>query len=158
MRLVRPLGVLTIVAPLAWLGMMAGQPAGASGTLCGTCVTAPETIYQINGDGGDPTVPRGYVELDIALERSAPARTAVQLSYATADGTAGAPADYLAVSGGTVTIAAGDTVGYARVLIARTALCAGRTFSVGFSAPSAGRLVNATTSVVIRGARCPSRR
>jgi hypothetical protein len=154
MRFLRPLGVL-VVAPLAWLGVAAG-PAGASGAApCVICVTAPDTIYLIDGTGDDP-VPRGYVELVIALERPVASRVAVEVSYGTANGTATAPADYTPVSGGTVTIASGETVGYARVLVSRAALCSGRSFDVGFYAPSAGRLLNADTRVVIRGRGCPS--
>jgi hypothetical protein len=150
--------VLLAALPVSAVGVaVAALPGGAgasSGTQCAICVSAPQTLYEIDGTGdGDAR----HVEVDIPLRVNAVSLSRIDVRYDTVDDTAAAPADFVAVDDGRVAIVPGSTVGYARVLVSRRAICqAGKHFDVVFSAPTVGRLDNAVTQVRLHDARCPS--
>jgi len=143
--------------PVAAVGVAVGAlpgGAGASSTQCAICLTAPQTLYEIDGNGDEQA---RYVEVDIPLRASATSLARIDVTYQTRDDTAAAPADFVGVTDGRVAIAPGSTVGYARVLVSRRAICqAGKRFEVEFSAPTLGRLDNAVTQIRLHDSRCPS--
>jgi Calx-beta domain len=147
---VAALGALTVTAV-----EVGGSPAGASASQCAICVSAPETLYIIDG-GGDDSV-RGYVGVAIPVRVNKSLLGRVTVPYRTVDGTASAPADFMAVTDGRVSIEAGATVGYALVYVKRTVLCeAGKAFGVAFGAPSTGRMLTPQTRLQLRAPSCPS--
>lgn len=127
---------------------------GGSAPPCVICVNVPATLYEIDGNGdGDAR----HVAVDIPLRVNAVSLSRIDVTYDTVDDTAAAPADFVAVNDGRVAITPGSTVGYARVLVSRRAICqAGKHFNVVFSAPTVGRMDNAVTQIRLHDSRCPS--
>src|SRR5690349_10975863 len=114
---------LLAALPVAAAGVaVAALPggAGASGAQCAICVSAPQTLYEIDGNGdGDAR----HVEVDVPLRVNAVSLSRIEVTYRTVDDTAAAPADFVAVDDGRVAIVPGASLGYARVLVSRRAIC-----------------------------------
>lgn len=72
------------------------------------------SIDDIDADNG---VPEGQGPLQFTVRLSEPVDFAVEVTFDTSDGTATAPGDYEAVSGGTVTIPAGDSSALGEVVL-----------------------------------------
>ena len=150
----RVLGAVVGVA-LAAVGVVAGRAgAAASGPgQCAVCLTVPSTFYVVDGDGDNLR----FVEVGIPMRVSVSLFSRVVARYDTQAGTASSPADFVAVDDGRVSIAAGESIGYARVLVRRTSLCqAGKHFDVVFSAPNQGRLEDPNSRVELRAPSCGS--
>ncbi|WP_162908014.1 Calx-beta domain-containing protein [Allorhizocola rhizosphaerae] len=87
-------------------------------------------------------------ELYVELSRRAPEPVIVH--YATVDGTALAGEDYIGVTRGTITIAAGETVAAIRIAVRRDRLAgAPEHFYVRIFEPSLGRIVVSQARVTI---------
>jgi hypothetical protein len=151
MRGLRVVGVAAAVG-VAALGVAARAGAssggGSSPSLCAVCVTVPNTIYGVDGDGDN------FVVVRIPVERAAASLSAVSVRYDTVAGSALAGRDFVAVDDGVARIPAGETVGYARVEVRRHSLCQARAFDVVFSSPTSGRFENAVSRVDLRAPSC----
>ena len=111
----------------------------------GTTLAASQTILNevaeptLSIAGYSATVPAsGTITFPFVVTLSAPSSLATTVMYATADGTATAPTDYIATSG-TLTIPAGSTTGTIDVTVNAATLTATSTFAVNLTSP-----VNAT--------------
>lgn len=115
-----------------------------------------------NGGGG-PTLPTlsiadnaklegnsGTVSRALKVTLSAPSATSVTVRFATANGTAVAPSDYGARTG-TLTIAAGKTVGYIGVgIVGDTVVEPNEQFTVTLSSPVGAMIARATGTFTIQ--------
>jgi hypothetical protein len=156
MRGLRVVGVAAAFA-VGVMGVAVGKAGASSGggsgpVQCPTCLSVPATIYGVDGDGDH------LVEVNIPVERPVASLAVVRVRYDTRSGTAQAPGDFVAVDDGVARIAAGATVGYARVLVRRHSLCQlGKHFDVVFSSPSVGRFDNPVSRVELRAPSCGAR-
>ena len=91
----------------------------------------------------------GSVDLGFTVTLTSPSNKQVTVSYATADGTATAGTDYMAVSG-TLTFAVGETTQTLSVSVNGDAIYEpDETFTVSLSGPSGATLVDATATGTI---------
>jgi hypothetical protein len=108
-------------------------------------------------DEGEPSLSIRDAEADetsgtmtFAVDLSFASASAVSVDYDTADGTAVAPGDYAAVTGGTLTILAGETTGYITIDLEDDLVYEGdETFQVTLSNPSGATVTDGVATGTI---------